>query len=304
VNRLARATSGAALALVATFAAHADGFDAPRITGFITDVRLADIRGLAAARPRHDRLWLHNDSGDSAELYTIDTDGVVRGRVVIDGVKPIDWEDIAAFELDGHPYLLIGDVGDNGGVRKSYELVVIEEPTLADGADVRVRPAWRLKFRYTDAPHDCEAIAVDAQRREVLLLTKRTDPSQVWSVPLRSDAAGTVDATQRGTLALPALAASSAASGNAVGVPRTAFRPTGFGLSPRNDEAVVLTYRGVMHYRRAAGTDWATALATTPVLVPIALIAQAEAIGFDRNGRGFYVTGEKWPTPLLRVDGK
>ena len=34
-------------------------------------------------------------------------------RLRIDGVRAVDWEDIASYELDGKAWLLIGDVGDN-----------------------------------------------------------------------------------------------------------------------------------------------------------------------------------------------
>ena len=46
----------------------------------------------------------------------------------LEGVPKTDWEDIAAFELDGRTYLLVADTGDNGGLRKTLQLHVVEEP--------------------------------------------------------------------------------------------------------------------------------------------------------------------------------
>lgn len=308
-SALVRAGVAGALHLAAAHAAAA-AFDAmPQIAGLVRDTRLAEISGLTASRRAADRYWVHNDSGDRAELFAIDASGAVVARVMVEGLavkgvkKPVDWEDIASFEQDGKAYLAIGDIGDNGGVRKRVEIVVIEEPDIA-GASAkapveRVAPiAWRTRFRYADAPHDAEALAIDADSGEALIVTKRTYPPKLWSVPLRGD--GEAVAVERGPLRVPAMNEPEPSPDLRVR-PR---QPTGLTLDRAGTQAAVLTYHAIWLYARVPGQSWAQALATEPQVLPIAGLPQAEAIGFDASGTHLYVSGERWPAPLIRYDKK
>ncbi|MFW5805474.1 MAG: T9SS type A sorting domain-containing protein [Bacteroidales bacterium] len=59
-------------------------------------------------------LWSHNDSGNSNELFQIDTSDCSVSRIVeISNVINTDWEDICADE----DYVYIGDFGNNNGDR-------------------------------------------------------------------------------------------------------------------------------------------------------------------------------------------
>ncbi|WP_146909188.1 hypothetical protein [Arenimonas daejeonensis] len=148
--------------------AHGARWGEPEIAGLVTDPAMDEISGMAASRTHPGDFWVINDSGNSAELQLMDGSGQHRGSVAA-GVANIDWEDLASFELDGKPYLLIADTGDNGGLRRDLVLHVLEEPSdLATPAKL----AWSLRFRWPDGPRDCEAVAVDPKRGEVLLLSK------------------------------------------------------------------------------------------------------------------------------------
>jgi hypothetical protein len=273
----------------------------PQIAGLLRDTRLDEISGLAVSARQSGRLWLHNDSGTRAELFAVDSSGRVQARLEIPGLKPVDWEDMAAFTLDGKPYLLIGDVGDNGARRQRSELIIVEEPDFRAGpaeTELRAAIAWRVPFRYADEPHDVEAVGVDVPNRRVLLLTKRTDRPQVWSLPLRP-ADGQEQVAQRlGELAAPKET-----------LPIVDFqrrlqpgRPTALAISADGYSALVLTYASAWLYRRAAGQDWVQAFAQPPRVFPIGLLAQAEAAGLDADGRHAWLSGERWPAPLLRLD--
>ncbi|WP_313918073.1 hypothetical protein [Tahibacter sp.] len=286
-------------ALLATSVASADVV--PQIAALLRDARLGEISGMALSTRTPQRLWLHNDSGTRPELFALDTDGRLQARLVLSGSKPVDWEDMAAFELDGKSYLLIADTGDNGAVRKRSELLIVEEPAFDDGGGEKpltASPAWRIGFRYADAPHDVEAVAIDALSETVLLLTKRTSPPQIWSLPLRPGNRTDLVAQPVGSLAVPQEA-----------VPAVNFerrlqpgRPTGFAISRDGRSAAVLTYASVWLYRRADGERWTQALGRTPQVFPFGLLAQAEAIAIDATGARVFVSGERWPAPLLRLD--
>ena len=141
--------SAALLAALAALAPAADPV-VPQVAGLLRDTRLHEISGMARSSQSPQRLWLHNDSGSRAQLFAIDTRGQLQASLSIAGVRPVDWEDMAAFEQDGRAYLLLGDVGDNGAVRQRSELVVIEEPAFTPGRveqSLEAAPAGRIVFR-------------------------------------------------------------------------------------------------------------------------------------------------------------
>ena len=46
-------------------------------------------------------------------MYAVGTDGSDYGALTLRHASNYDWEDLAVFELDDKPYLLIADTGDN-----------------------------------------------------------------------------------------------------------------------------------------------------------------------------------------------
>lgn len=286
------------LALLAGAAAAAP--PVPQIAGLLRDTRLNEVSGMATSSRDAQRLWLHNDSGTRAQLFAVDRSGRVQARLLLPGIKPVDWEDLAAFEIDGKAYLLIADTGDNGGVRQRSELLVVEEPEFQAGdkeLQLQAQPAWRISFRYADEPHDVEAVGVDVENQRVLLLAKRTSPPQIWSLPLRPATAGEQVAQLVGTLAVPV------EDQPAVDFQRRLQpgRPTGMAIAADGRHALVLTYASAWLFRREGGETWPQALARTPQVFPIGLLAQAEAVSIARDGRSGLVTGERWPAPLIRI---
>src|SRR3546814_13731279 len=92
------------------------------------EARLAEISGRAEAQADEGVLWMLDDGGNDPQLFAISTRGGLQATFQVAGVAKTDWEDIAAFELDRRRYLLVADTGDNGGLRRSLQLHVIEEP--------------------------------------------------------------------------------------------------------------------------------------------------------------------------------
>lgn len=292
--------SAALLAALAALAPAADPV-VPQVAGLLRDTRLHEISGMARSSQSPQRLWLHNDSGSRAQLFAIDTRGQLQASLSIAGVRPVDWEDMAAFEQDGRAYLLLGDVGDNGAVRQRSELVVIEEPAFTPGRveqSLEAAPAWRIVFRYADGPRDVEAVGVDAPGQTVLLLTKRTSPPQVWSLPLRPPAGQEQVAQLRATLAVPDEATVPVDFQRRL----QPGRPTALTIDAAGRRAAVLTYASIWLYERRDSEGWEQAFARRPQVFPIGLLAQAEAAAFDAQGRTLFATGERWPAPLLRWD--
>jgi hypothetical protein len=123
-----------------------------------------------------------NDSGHDALVFAFDSTGVSRGAWRIPGARNLDWEAAALGPCaagSGSPSCLyIGDVGDNEARKPRVTIYRVPEPTaLPPGPAVQSSPsslarASRLDVRYTDHPHDVEALYV-SQDGAVFLITKR-----------------------------------------------------------------------------------------------------------------------------------
>src|SRR5688572_2095098 len=107
LQRIAARTAAAALLCV--LAACGDGRNPAgnQVSGVMLDPQLNEISGLAASRRHRDVLWLHDDGGNPPRLFAVSTRGQRRATFRLEGVPKTDWEDIAAFELDGRAYLLV-----------------------------------------------------------------------------------------------------------------------------------------------------------------------------------------------------
>jgi hypothetical protein len=286
-------------AMVATVAGCALS-EAPhaQVSGLLTSDHLREVSGLAASR-RHDGvLWAHNDGGNGPFLYAISARGGLQGTLVVEGADNTDWEDMAAFHLDGRNYLLVADVGDNGGLRHTLQLHVFEEPAALD-ARMRASPAWSIAFRWPDGARDCEAVAVDVAARRVLLVSKKRQPPELFAVPLRPADDGIQVAEAIGTLARVPMPPGAPGNGTTEAV---RGHVTAADLSPDGHALAVLTYDEALVYTREAGEDWGGAVARAPRRQPLPLLPQAEALAWRTDGSRLHATGEFRPAPLFLVD--
>lgn len=293
------ASTWAALPLLTTFllaACSAPSLPFSRLAGLVVDPELDEISGLAASHAHDDVLWMHNDSGNPARLYAINTRGRVLARFDVKGARNIDWEDLASFDLDGRHYLLLADTGDNGGQRREFWLHVFEEPaTLANGT---LRPAWSIPARWPDGPRDCEAVAVDPLRGQILLISKKRTPPELFTLPLADPHGAIREARRIGRLAdVPQVSAQLQRRD-----PQMAAlfsQVTAADISPDRKTLAVLTYGSVLFYRRGPNESWSDAVAHPPEAHDVPLIPQAEALGFSAGGAGLYATGESRPAPIF-----
>ena len=259
----------------------------PRLAGVLLDGELDETSGLAASRVHRNTLWLVEDGGNGALLHAISRRGGRVARYRIEGAGNTDWEDLASFDWRGRHYLLIADTGDNGGLRRTLLLHAIEEPAQL-AAQGTLRPAWSIAFRWPDGPRDCEAVAVDAARGQILLISKKRRPPELFTLPL-GPARGLQVARRAGRLAVPDLSA----EGNLAG------QVTAADVSPDGRTLAVLTYARLLLYRRTGNESWSAAVARAPVAQPLPWLHQAEALAWATDGRGLYASGEFSPAPLV-----
>ena len=268
-----------------------------RLVGALLDGKLDETSGLAASRVHRDVLWLVEDGGNPAQLHAISKRGRHLASFKVDGVPATDWEDLAAFELDGTRYLLIADTGDNGGLRHTLLLHVLVEPeVLSDGATLS--PAWSIAFRWPDGARDCEAVAVDAARGQILLVSKKRQPPQLFALPLHPALPGVQTARVLGTFD-QAPGPDADELRQHPGSAPIRHQVTAADLSPDGRRLALLTYQQALLYTRKTDESWEQAIGRAPELRSLPWLHQAEALGWAADGLGLYATGEFSPSPLL-----
>lgn len=274
---------------------------APKIVAHIATPLVTEASGLAVSRRAPDILWVNNDSGGEPVLYAIDTAGRLRGSVRVRGVTNYDWEDLASFELDGRSWLLIAETGDNNAVRHDCAIYIIPEPdpaALDPTRELTVSVEWQIPVRYPGGPRDCESVGVDVTAGKILLISKRTTPPAVYTLPLRASAS-TPEAEPIATLT----GLTSPQGQQAIfDLPSGRMRawPVALDISTDGTAAVVLTYGEPYLYTRQPGESWAKAFARPPVRLPAHHLSQAEDICFSPDGHSILVTTEGKNPPLLR----
>ncbi len=274
------------------------------ISTVIQDKDISEASGIAISRRDNQLVWINNDSGNSADIFAVNRQGERVATVTIPDVdlEWLDWEDLASFELDGKPYLLVADVGDNFSSHWRYTLYFLPEPDLSElpkGAHIELKPEWTMHFVYEDGPRDCESVAVDVKHRKILLLSKRNEPPVLYSLPLRKIKA----ATAKRLGEVPAFPEPEERHLRMVDLLGYTTMPTGMDIAADGSGLVVLTYGNAFYYSaNGIENDWLKVLHTTPKTIELPALKQAEGIGFDQQSQHVFVTSERRPTPLIDID--
>ena len=286
------------LAFAAAGLAGAAHWSKPELSGLLTDPELDELSGLAASRVKPDVLWGLNDGGNLADLIAITPDARHLATLHVKGVGNIAWEDLDGFTLDGKHYLMIADTGDNGGMRDVLSLHFIEEPAkIVDG--MSVEPSWTTRFRWPDGARDCEASAVDAASGEVLLVSKKRVPPELFRLPLKPAGDGVQTAELVGLLnGIPQPSAEQLAKNPVYG--RYRSQVSAADLSPNGRVLAVMNYHAVYFFIRDKGQAWQAALKQPPQELNFPWLPQAEAIAFSNDSSTLYIGSEQTRVPLLK----
>ncbi len=243
---------------------------------------LHESSGLAASRLRDDLLWSHNDSGDSARLFAFNLNGTLISIVPVDGAAAQDWEDMASFTQDGHDYLLVGDTGDNQRRRKTCALYRIPE-RVPDGQPLVVDQT--VHFRFEKGAADCEALAFDAGRNEVILVDKGWDLAcRVFVLPWPGSKSKADEVHVARQIAILPIA----------GV-------TGLDIDRSGRNAIASTYGSAFEFRREPNEDWKDAFGRKGCEVPLPARRQGESICYAADGQSIFLTSEFAPSPLFQL---
>jgi hypothetical protein len=261
--------------------------------GTITISSLAEISGITPSRTAKGNWWVHNDSGDGARVYLINSTGKLLGRHTVTGARHRDWEDMAGFTgKDNKPMLYIGDFGNNSLKRSDLTIYRVKEPDLSTSAsDGVTEAAEAFPFRYPDGNHDAEALFVDPNSGRPYIITKTFSPPcgiYRFPMPLRPNVTVTLEKIE----------------GRAVEQISTLLLVTGAAASPDGNRVVVRTYFGALEMVRQKGGSFETIFKSEPETIKLPKERQGEAISYSPDGKSIVTTSEKIPAPIFRISRK
>lgn len=253
----------------------------------LNDDRITESSGMAASRRLPGFLWLHNDSGDRPRLFLVAPDGSTRAVLSVSGATAVDWEDMCSFEVNGDPWLLVADVGDNalnrGTTRPPSRLYLFREPDLRSGyQEISCSVEVDITVSWEGGAANCESVCVDPLRKEILLLEKSLAMGRLCRVPLRLD-----QKSQRHEAAIIAH----------LGLPFS----TAMDLSADGTVLVVANMWNGAVVRRQTDETWAKALERGGRPLTLPARRQGETICFDADDRTIFVNSEGPREPLWRL---
>ena len=256
-------------------------------TGNVTSSSLTEISGIAASRQNSDVLWVHNDSGDSARIFAMNSQGDELGVYNLSGAAAVDWEDIAIGPgpLEGQDYLYVGDFGDNARTRSSITVYRLAEPVVdstSNAGTMDLGGVESLHMQYPDTVYDCETLMVDPVDGDLYLVTKDRageNMAHVFRTPV-DQAAGSMVTLEF----VESLAMSS--------------QVTGGDISADGEDILIRQYHQAYYWSRDTGDDLGAVFADSGEQVPLKLEMQGEAIGFSSGDRSYFSVSEGTYPPI------
>lgn len=280
--------------------ANADSrYGPPRIAGTIKSPEITESSGLAASRCQENVLWTHNDSGDDAYIFAINSAGASLGVWKVPNATNIDWEDMAAYkDAAGKCYLYVGEIGDNKTVRHEHVVYRVAEPVIIPDASPTTRKsalvtanAEIIKFTYPDYDQDAETLMVHPKTGDIYIATKRiSGPAGVYR--LRPDFAGaqTQKAEWVAEISVPA-------------VPNGLL--TGGDISPDGRRLVVCDYdRAYEFVLPESANNFEDVWLQTPQGVDLGRRKNGEAVCYNAAGTSIFATSEQRSSPVIEVKRK
>ena len=251
----------------------------------LTGGSIREASGIADSKANPGYLWVEEDSGNPSQLYLLGHDGKIAGKVKIQGGTNRDWEDIVlgAGPSPGIKYLYVGDIGDNDATYANYTFYRFAEPTIdiANIASSAITTYDKLTFKYPDGSHDAEAFLVDANTKDIFIITKREDSSRLYELPFPQDASKLMTAVYLSKLPYNFVTSAT--------------------LSPDSKELIVKSYTNLYFYPRDPSESIAKTLLRTPAILHYQIEQQGEAVCYALDYSGFYTlseTRESTPAPL------
>lgn len=226
----------------------------------------------------NDWFWTHNDSGNPAELFCLDTTGTIHRTVSVVGDSNVDWEELAKDD-DGNLY--IGNFGNNSLNRT--DLRVVKIPSI-DTCTATTYVSDTIRFSFPDQSSfppngtygNFDMEAMFHYQNELHLFSKdRSDPSDGYTKHYTLP-------TSNGTYVASLIDSFQTGHANYI------FAVTAADISENGDRMVMLSSNKIWLFSNYSGTDFFGGNVSE---LSLSVFSQKEGICF-KNGF-LYVTDEE-----------
>lgn len=243
----------------------------------VTPGIIDEASGLAASVRMPGYLWTVQDSGQPNSLYLVSKDGKSIKEYNVPGSNNHDWEEVAVGPGpdNGVSYVYVADIGNNNQPLTATNTIYrIPEITGTDGSFSQ-NALQKITFSYPDGPRDAEALIVDPVTKDIFVLSKEMQGTNIYRLAFPQSAGETIVAEKVGTV--PGVALATAGS-----------------ISKDGSEIAVRTYLAVYYWKRSNGETVAqTLVKSANKTLVVGLEPQGEAICFENESKGFYTLSEK-----------
>jgi hypothetical protein len=257
---------------------------------------LDELSGLAASPSMPGVLYTHNDSGDSARFFALNSFGKEIAELQLSGVIAVDWEDIAVGPCEASTCVFLGDIGDNLEQRSSYAIYRTREPQLRNYLGGHQAPP-ELELPYDSLPftypngrrHNAETLLVHPQTGDVYVITKERAglQSEVFKFPRPFTPGEMTTLLDVGPLSIPAQGDSLLTGGD---------------IHPCGNQVLFRMYNRAVLMRVPDDAGFEAVFSAQPIEVPSAIDEpQAEAICWGSEGRTYFTSSEHTGQALHRV---
>lgn len=271
-------------------------FNAAKVVGTIKSSDINESSGIAASRCQSNVLWTHNDSGDEAFIFALNSSGESLGTWKVTNAGNIDWEDIAAYkDKAGKCFVYIGEIGDNKTKRHEHTIYRIPEPVIvpADASSTRKAPlatasAEMLRFSYPDFDQDAETLMVHPKTGEIYVITKRVSgPAGVYLIKPEFNRPEVQKAEGVAEISVPA-------------VPNGFL--TGGDISPDGRRIIICDYTQAYEFTLPEGdVTFANIWKQKPETIDLGKRKVGESVCYSVDGTSIFATTEGRNSPVIEV---
>ena len=246
-------------------------FEKGKAVGTNKNPKLEEASGLVGSARNPGYFWTHNDSGNPAELFLLDSTAATRQVFTFSGITNRDWEDITlgSGSEENVNYLYIGDIGDNLSRYPLKYIYRTKEPSI-DQTEV-ITDFDTLIVKLSDGVRDSEALLSDPVSKNLYLISKRAKSAVVYEIlsPFSSD---TLIAEKVFELPLKSV--------------------NGGAISVDGKEVLLKNYEYIYYWKKVGDESFIDLLKKPAIELPYDPEPQGEAIAWARDGSGFYTLGE------------
>ncbi|MGY4384168.1 myo-inositol-hexaphosphate 3-phosphohydrolase [Pedobacter sp. UYP24] len=243
----------------------------------LVNQELHEISGIAPSLTYGGKFYIHEDSGNSNEVYIIDLNGANLGKLILDGSTNIDWEDITTGPgpVAGKNYVYVADIGDNKASRSAVVIYRFIEPEISVFTAISALhiPVDKIILNYPAGSVNAESFLVDPLTKDIYLATKQSGTSTIYKATYPQVINTAITLKPVAKLPFDLLTSGS--------------------ISADGSEVLLRNTGQIWYWKRESNESIAHLLLRSPQDAPyFRNERQGEAIGFSGDGKGYVTISE------------